>query len=53
MNDGVPADARRRVERMLEGARQGRVEPSEVMRELKRWDLFEEYEDRFLALFRT
>ena len=53
MNDGVPSDARRRVERMLEGARQGQVEPSEVMRELKRWDLFEEYEDRFLALFRT
>ena len=53
MNDGVPADARRRVERMLEGARQGQVEPSEVMRELKRWDLFEEYEDRFLSLFRN
>ncbi len=53
MSDGVPADARRRVERMLEGARQGRIEPSEVMRELKKWDLFEEYEDRFLGLFRT
>lgn len=53
MSDGVPADARRRVERMLEGARQGMVEPSEVMRELKRWDLFEEYEDRFLGLFRA
>jgi hypothetical protein len=53
MDSGVPADARRRAERMLEGARQGRIEPSEVMRELKRWDLFEEYEDRFLNLFRT
>lgn len=53
MSDGVPADARRRVERMLEGARQGRIEPSDVMRELKKWDLFEEYEDRFLGLFRT
>ena len=53
MAGGVPADARRRVERMIEGARQGRIEPSEVMRELKRWDLLDEYQDRFLSLFRT
>ena len=52
MEGGVPNDARRRVERMIEAARQGRLDPSSVMRELKRWDLFEEYEDRFLGLFR-
>ena len=53
MAGGVPTDARRRVERMIEGARQGRIEPAEVLRELKRWDLFDEYQDRFLSLFRT
>ncbi len=53
MAGGVPTDARRRVERMIEGARQGRIEPAEALRELKRWDLFDEYQDRFLSLFRT
>lgn len=52
MDGGVPRDARARVEEMLEEARRGEREPAEVHRELERWGLFEEYQDRFLALFR-
>ena len=49
---GVPKDARRRIERWLEDARRGNVEPAVVHREIERWGLFDEYEDRFLSLFR-
>lgn len=50
--DGAPRDAHLRIERMLEEARRGERDPSEVHAELERWGLFEQYEDRFLALFR-
>lgn len=49
---GVPEDARRRIEWMLDQARRGELDPSVVHRELERWGVFDEYEDRFLALFR-
>jgi hypothetical protein len=52
MDGAIPRDARERVERMLEEARRGERQPAEVHRELERWGLFEEYQDRFLALFR-
>ncbi len=50
--NGAPRDAHMRIERMLEEARRGERDPSEVHAELERWGLFEQYEDRFLALFR-
>ena len=49
---GVPMEARLRIERMLEEARSGQREPRDVHREIERWDLFDEYQDRFFALFR-
>ena len=49
---GVPNDARRRIERMIEAARHGRIDPAQVMGEMKRWNLVDEYEDRFFSLFR-
>lgn len=49
---GVPRDARRRIEGLLEEARRGNADPSEVHRELERWGLFDEYQDRFLGLFK-
>ena len=49
---GVPQGARRRIEQMLDDARRGNVDPEAVHRELDRWGLFEEYQDRFLRLFR-
>ena len=49
---GVPRDARDRIEQLLEQARRGNVDPSDVHREIERWGLFEEYQDRFLGLFK-
>lgn len=51
MDGGVPREARQRIEWMLQEARRGNLEPAEVHRELERWDLFDEYQDRFLKLF--
>ena len=49
---GVPRDARQRIEWLLKEAQLGHADPSEVHQELLRWDLFTEYQDRFLELFR-
>ena len=49
---GVPKDARQRIERLLGEAQRGNVDPSVVHREIESWGLFDEYQDRFLALFR-
>lgn len=49
---GVPRDARRRIEGLLEQARLGNADPLEVHRELERWGLLDEYQDRFLGLFK-
>ena len=49
---GVPMDARVRIERMLVEARRGQRDPRDVHREIECWDLFDEYQDRFFALFR-
>jgi hypothetical protein len=49
---GMPEDARRKIEMLLVQASRGEVEPSVVHRELERWGVFDQYEDRFLALFR-
>jgi len=52
VEDGVPREARQRIERLMEMARRGEAQPADVHRELERWGLFEEYQDRFLSLFR-
>ena len=49
---GVPVDARVRVEELFVKVVKGEYEPSELKAELDRWELFEEYEDRFFALLR-
>ena len=49
---GVPMDARVRIERMIEEARRGQRDPRDAHREIERWDLFDEYQDRFFTLFR-
>jgi len=49
---GVPNDARQRIDRLLEEALRGDVDPSVVHREIESWGLFDEYQDRFLSLFR-
>jgi hypothetical protein len=51
-SSGVPADARVRIEELFKKVITGQIEPSELKEELDRWNLFEEYEDRFFALFK-
>ena len=49
---GVPADARLRIERLFAQVARGEVAAAVLKEELDRWDLYEEYEDRFLNIFR-
>jgi len=51
-SSGVPVDARLRIEELFRMVSRGEIDPSELKEELDRWDLFEEYEDRFFAIFR-
>jgi len=50
-SSGVPAEARLRIEEMFELVRKGDAAPADLKREMDRWNVFAEYEDRFLALF--
>jgi hypothetical protein len=49
---GTPVDARIRIDELFEKVAKGECEPSELKDELERLGLFEEYEDRFLNIFR-
>lgn len=49
---GVPRAARARIEELFAGVAAGEVEPIQLKTELDRWGLFDEYEDRFLGMFR-
>jgi hypothetical protein len=49
---GVPLDARLRIDELFKKVSGGEVEPHALKAELDRWDLFEEYEDRFFSLFK-
>jgi hypothetical protein len=51
-SSGVPADARVQIEELFRKVITGQIEPSELKEELDRWNLFEEYEDRFFTLFK-
>ncbi len=50
-SSGVPADARIRIEELFRKVAMGQIEPRELKEELDRWNLFEDYEDRFFSLF--
>ena len=49
---GLPADARVRIEGLFKLVEKGELEPAELKAELDRWNVFEEYQDRFLAIFK-
>ena len=51
-SSGIPADARVRIEELFNMVSKGELEPSELKKELDRWGLFEEYEDRFFTIFK-
>jgi len=49
---GVPRDARNHIEELFEKTSRDPAWASELIAELRRWDLFDEYQDRFLSLFK-
>jgi hypothetical protein len=49
---GIPVDARVKVGELFDRVGKGESEPRELKEELDRWGLFEEYQDRFFALFK-
>lgn len=49
---GVPFEARLNIEKLFFETAKGEREPAELKTELEHWDLFEEYQDRFLSLFK-
>ena len=49
---GLPVEARMRIEQMFWDAGRGELDPGALKAELDRWGLFDEYQDRFLDLFR-
>ncbi|MFC1967261.1 hypothetical protein ACFLV2_01260 [Chloroflexota bacterium] len=49
---GVPVDARLRIEELFSQTATGEIDPRELKNELDRWNVFDEYEDRFFALFK-
>jgi hypothetical protein len=51
-DNGVPRAARAQIDSMFAAVAAGQLQPVELKRELDRWGVFDEYEDRFLAMFR-
>ncbi len=51
-SSGLPADARLRIDSLFKLVEKGELEPSELKAELDRWNVFNEYQDRFLAIFK-
>ncbi len=49
---GVPAAARQQIEMLFAIVREDRSRASELVTELNRWGVYQEYEDRFLSLFK-
>ena len=50
--DRISQKDERQIEELFDQARQDRSKAYELKRELDRHDVFEEYEDRFLDLFK-
>jgi hypothetical protein len=49
---GIPEDARKEIEELFVKTRNDLSYADKLVKELKRWGLFEEYQDRFLSLFK-
>jgi len=49
---GVPVGARVGIEELFRKVANGEYEPHHLKAELDRWNLFEEYQDRFFTIFR-
>lgn len=51
-DQGIPADARRRIEELFGEVGRGETAAAVLKEELDRWGVFEDYQDRFLGIFR-
>jgi hypothetical protein len=49
---GIPGDARSHIEELFGEVARGECAPEKLKSELERWGLFEEYQDRFLGIFK-
>jgi hypothetical protein len=49
---GLPSDARIRIEALFKLVEKGEMEPSDLKTELDRWNVFDEYQDRFFSIFK-
>lgn len=49
---GIPWGARLEIERLFSLVKRGEINPSILHLELERWNLFDQYQDRFFDLFR-
>ncbi len=49
---GVPADARQHIEELFTEVRDDLSQAPRLIAELQRWNLFQQYQDRFLSLFK-
>jgi len=49
---GIPADARIKIEKMFHLVEKGEIEPIILKAELDRWNAFDDYQDRFLSIFK-
>ena len=52
VNNGVPTDARIRIDQMFEQVKKGNVDPSVLHQELENWQVFDEYQDRFFTILK-
>lgn len=51
-SSGVPLEARIRIEELFRQVLAGEREPNELKTELDRWNIFDQYQDRFFSLFK-
>lgn len=49
---GIPRGSLREIESLFQAVERGQADPAVLKAELDRWDLFDRYQDRFLALFK-
>jgi hypothetical protein len=49
---GVTSDARIRIESLFKLVEKGEMEPADLKAELDRWNVFEQYQDRFFSIFK-
>ncbi len=49
---GIPVPARKEIEILFKLFEKGEIKPSRLKNELDRWEVFDQYQDRFLGFFK-